>query len=475
MSQQPNFLIIMSDQHAPDTIGGLGHPAVISPALDNLIARGVSFRNAYCPYPMCTPSRAGYMTGRNTTGHGVWELGDPLSTGMPTWAHVLRRAGYTTSISGRMHFVGPDVMHGFERRVHPELGGKNLLPYAYGNWDKPQEDLHLMVEAVKTGGACSEPTRAETYDTAVTQAALEELNYLASDRNDRSWALQVGLFLPHIPYTIRDQYFDMYDGVEIPMPRPAPGGKTYEELVPPQMIDSRKWLGLSTDGATDDEVGTALRAYFGMITCMDELIGRLVRRLDELGVADNTWILYMSDHGDNIGEHGFWSKLNFFEDSVRVPMVIVPPKCEHAGASCYAPVSLIDWMSTVLDMTGEESKFDALPGRSLLPLLKNPTERWPGRVVLSDYACDGTRVPIRMVRRDQWKACFAPGFPPVLFDLKNDPHEWNDLGGDPSSKAVLDELFTEAQSDGWNGESLREQLLLHKRRLDYISSVERAD
>ena len=128
MSERPNFLIIMSDQHAPETMGGVGHPAVQTPSLDRLMSAGVTFRNSYCPYPMCTPSRAGFMTGRLTPEHGVWELGTPLRSDMPTWAHVLRRAGYATSISGRMHFVGTDRMHGFERRVHPDMNEK-LIPY----------------------------------------------------------------------------------------------------------------------------------------------------------------------------------------------------------------------------------------------------------------------------------------------------------------------------------------------------------
>ncbi len=476
MSAQPNFLIIMSDQHAPDAIGGLGHPAVISPALDQLIARGVSFRNAYCSYPMCTPSRAGFMTGHHSTGHGVWELGDPLPTSMPTWAHVLRRAGYTTSIAGRMHFVGPDLMHGFERRVYPELGSHAL--FAYGNWDQPQTDQHVMVDGVRRAGPQAEVTRAEAYDTAVTDAALAELAHLTSAAPQKPWALHVGLYLPHIPYAIRQHYYDRYDGVEIPLPRQPPDGQSFEAMIPPQMQDSRKWLGLTSDGATPEQVTAARRAYFGMITCMDELIGKLVRKLDELGVADNTWIIYLSDHGENLGEHGFWSKLNFYEDSVRVPLIIVPPRCAdpgNPGAECHAPVSLLDWMSTVLDLTGEQANFEPMPGRSLLPLLADPTETWPQRAVLSDYACDGTRVPLRMVRQGPWKACFAPGFTPVLFNLEEDPHEWHDRGSDPACSPVLAQLLQAAHADGWDGEQLRAHIHRHKRRLDYIGAAERTE
>jgi choline-sulfatase len=467
----PNFLIIMSDQHAPDTIGGMGHPAVKTPALDQLMATGVSFRNAYCCYPMCTPSRASFMTGQLTPEHGVWELGTPLRSDMPTWAHVLRQAGYTTSISGRMHFVGHDRMHGFERLAHPDIS-ETLIPSAYGDWDKPQGDDHVMLAALKNAGPTQEPTRAEQFDGAVTEAAIEELSFLNSDDSDRPWALTVGLYLPHFQYVISQEYYDRYEGVDIPMPRMPPDGQTYEDMVPAQLENNRKWLGLTTDGASEDEVRMARRCYYGMITCMDEQIGRLISHLSQVGAADNTWVIYLSDHGDNMGEHGFWSKLNFYEDSVRVPLIIAPPACANPGAECETPVSLVDWMSTVLDLTGQEQVFEEMPGRSLLPLIENPAQQWTERTVLSDYACDGTRVPMRMIRRGRWKAWFALDLPPLLFDLEADPHEWNDLSREDSARPILEELHGLACSSGWDAGSLREDILLHKRRLKYIDQAE---
>ncbi|NQU12482.1 sulfatase-like hydrolase/transferase [bacterium] len=470
MADRPNFLVIMADQHAPDAIAGLGHPAVQTPALDRLLSRGVAFRQAYCAYPMCTPSRASFMTGLLAPQHGVWELGDPLRSDLPTWAHALRHAGYITSISGRMHFVGPDDRHGFERRVYPEFSSHANFQ-TYGDWDRPVTDEHVMVGAVQHAGPSDEPTRAERYDTAAADAALAELGELASRPNDRPWAFTVGLLSPHFPYAISRPYYDRYDGMEIPRPRPAPGGRSYHELVPAQLTGCRRWLGLTSDGATDEQVRTARRAYYGMITCLDELVGRLVARLDELGVADNTWIVYLSDHGDNLGEHGFWSKLNFWEDSVRVPLIVVPPRCHRPGAVCDAPVSLIDWMSTVLDLTGQSDALGPLPGRSWVPLLDNPAERWPDRVVIADYACDGTRVPMRMVRRGPWKASFAAGFPSTLFDLARDPHEGHDRGADPAARPVLAELEALARADGWDPARLHGEILEHKRRLKYLSAV----
>ena len=328
-----------------------------------------------------------------------------------------------------------------------------------------------MLGAIANAGPTEEPTKGERFDASVTDAALEELSYLTSDDSNRPWAPMVGLYLPHFQYAISRHYYDMYDGVDIPLPRIPPHGQTYEELVPAQLEDNRKWLGLTTDGASEDDVRTARRCYYSMIASMDEQIGRLMSQLHQVGAADNTWVIYLSDHGDNMGEHGFWSKLNFYEDSVRVPLVVVPPACANAGAHCHAPVSLIDWMNTLLDFTGQQSGFEELPGRSLLPLIENPSRQWPDRSVISDYACDGTRVPMRMVRRGRWKASFALGHPPLLFDLDEDPHEWNDLSGEDGAQDILDELHVIACSNGWNAESLTEEILWHKRRLKYINAA----
>ena len=471
MPDAPNFLVIMSDQHAPDTIGGLGHPTVQTPSLDRLIAEGVTFTNAYCPYPMCTPSRAGFMTGLRTPQHGVWELGTPLRSDLPTWAHVLRTAGYRTAISGRMHFIGHDKMHGFEQRVSPDVGSM-LVPFTYGDWDKPQADDHVMLNAVRSAGPTAEPTGSQNYDHRVFDAAEAELTRMIEDDDARPWALMIGTILPHFPYKVSQPYYDRYDDADIPLPRVHPDGVPYEQLVPEQMQNSRKWLGLTSDGAGEEDIRTARRCYYGMITHLDEQIGRLLARLQDLGAADNTWVVYLSDHGDNMGEHGFWSKLNFFEDSVRIPFIVTPPNCPNAGQRCSAPVSSIDWMPTVLDLTQSGPWVGELPGRSLLPLLAAPGNTWSDRVVVSDYACDGTRVPMRMVRFRQWKACLALGLPPVLFDLENDPGEWHDLASEPSLQGLLQDLEHKARYDGWKPEELRETILIHKRLLKYIRRAE---
>jgi choline-sulfatase len=472
---KPNILAIMSDQHAPGVLSCLGHPAVKTPHIDALAARGVNFSQAYCPYPMCTPARASYLTGLLTPQHNVWELGSPLSASIPTWAHALGSAGYQTSISGKMHFIGDELLHGFQRRVCGEYH-PYLRPFAYDPWQKPITDDRVMIGSVQRAGPTDTPTKGEQFDQAVHDAALADLALMAAQRQStgQPWAISVGYFLPHAPYNVSKPWWDLYDGVDIPLPDTPPTGRLFEHHIPEQMQGSRKWLGLSTDGATPDQVKNARRAYYGMISKVDHMVGQLVQRLKDLGEYENTIILYTSDHGDNHGAHGMWSKLNFFEESVGLPFVLAGPPRDPSfltPGTCRAPISLIDWLPTLLDLTGQSWPLP-LPGHSLLPLLKDPSQTWPTRPVISDYACGGTRVPIRMVRQGQYKACFAPPHPPVLYDLAADPHEWHDLGQSPAHQPIIQKLESIARQDGWNPQTLLAHITQEKRTLEYLRTVE---
>lgn len=476
MSSQPNILVILSDQHAPGTLGVMGHPCVKTPHLDALAARGVTFTQAHCPYPMCTPSRASFMTGLLAPQHDVWELGMPLGTALPTWPHALRTAGYCTSISGRMHFIGPDQMHGFEHRVAPD-GYIGKSPSAYDPWFKPIEDEHVMIGAIQRAGPTADITLNQKTDMRTHAAAMEELAYLTNQRkkDGRPWALTASYIQPHFPFAVSQDWWDLYKDVDIDMPAPTPDGKSFASHIPQLMQGSRRWLGCTDDGLKDEEIRNARRAYYAMVTLIDDYAGQLVSQLEAAGELENTIILYTSDHGDNMGEHGMWSKLNFYQDSVGIPFIMAGPGIAQ-NQKCAAPVSLVDWLPTLLEMNHQHETGIAWPsslaGQSLWPLLKEPSQTWVDRVVISDYACGGTRVPLRMVRRGRYKAMFGPPLPPVLFDLENDPHEWRDLGNDPAHVNVLAELYACAQADGWNPQAMLTHIRQQKRTLDFLRQAE---
>lgn len=472
MADRPNFLIFMSDEHAPGCLGAYGHPVVRTPVLDRLCRESVSFSQAYAAYPMCTPARMSFMTGHYTPEHRVWELGDPLDAALPTWAHALRHAGYDTALAGRMHFIGAEQLHGFARRLHPDVPEYAGYPpaYAYGDWDGDRRQ-RVMLEPVAAAGPADGDTPYQQYDRVVCDAAIRELHAIASREDRQPWALAVGLIHPHFPFRVSDPWYNCYHDADIPLPATPPEGRAFDGCIPEIFRGIRRWSGLSSDGLSDDRVREARRCYYGMVSFMDAQIGRVLEAFERLGLAGDTYVVYLSDHGESLGEHGLWAKMTFYEDSIRIPWMIRCPDGRGAGSVCPAPVSQVDWLPTVLELAGDAPWLEALPGRSLAPLLADPAETWPDRVVLADYACAGVAAPLRMVRRGRWKACFGDGVPPALFDLQADPHEWDDRAREAGCQPLLDELLAVARADGWDSATLRPAVLTHQRRLRYIADA----
>ncbi len=461
MPDRPNLLVIMSDQHQPEALSGLGHAGVRTPALDRLMDRGLTCTSAYCNAPICTPARASFLTGLLTPQHGVWGLSTPVRTAEVTFAHVLRRAGYRTVYVGRHHFIGPDVVHGFARLV-PRRKGYNAPSTHYN-----ETRAGVMIDPVRASGPTDAPEGHEAGDLVRTECAVRELERLAAEDTDDPWAMMLGFYLPHFPYRVSRPWFDAVPEAAVPMPRTPPDERSFEAALPAQLASSRRFLGLTSDGLDEADVRRARRAYCGMIGCLDAQIGRVLDALEATGQHENTWILYLSDHGDTMGEHGLWSKCTFYEDSVRVPWILVPPG-GRSPARCAHPVSQVDWMPTVLALAGESGWGEALPGRSLLSLVDDPRAPWPERAVLADYGYWGAPVPVRMVRRGRWKATFALHTRPVLFDLEADPYEWHDLGAEPNRRTLIQSLYEEACTFGWRPDEAARAVAAHRRRMHYL-------
>ncbi len=470
MAQRPpNLLVLFSDQHHPDMTGALGAP-VRTPNLDALSARGVTFTSAYCNNPLCTPARASFLTGKLTPQHGVWDLGAPVRTEDPTWAHVLARAGYHTVYVGREHFHGPDVVHGFERLAPKRICFTN--PGSDTDWEAAPSpnSARMGTGYVRKSSPLSEPSRTQQVDTIRTELALDELDRLGRTCQDRPWALCLGFMLPHNPYQVDERWYDLYRDEDVPAPRTPPDGTPYEEHIPDLFAQQRGlWVvAPGIEGVRAEDITRARRCYFGMISCMDALIGRVLTRLDELGLAQNTWVLHLSDHGENLGEHGLWCKSNFFEESVRIPWIVAPPGYQRGGARCAEPISQVDWLPTMLEFAGVQGWDEALPGRSLLPLVGAPDTRWGDRPVIADYGWGGVDEPVRMVRWQRYCAWFGASAPPALYDLEADPHQWHDRAADPAYKDVLARLEGMARADGWDPAALRKEIVLRQRRMRFI-------
>jgi len=449
MSTRPNILYIMSDQHARGVAGCYGDGIVRTPALDRLAAGGVTFDSAYCPSPICVPSRMSAFTGRYPSDQHCWTLQDQLASDVPTWMHAAGAAGYRPTLIGRMHAVGPDQMHGFAERLGGDAG-----PHWPG---VPRQDLGQLAGAQ---GPCAASLRLSGRGNSGYQTVDEETAALArdwlldrgrSDARDTPFCLMVGFLLPHCPFVANAEDYDPYLGrVDAPrLPRPDPEH--------PWMAAWRRAGGIEAPAPSD--IARARTAYYGLVTRLDSLIGDVLAALDTAGLTDNTLILYCSDHGEQIGERGHWWKNTFYEQSVGVPLILSWPGRLPEGQRRSHVVNLTDVAATVADAAGAPA-LPASRGRSLLPVAVSPEADWQNRT-FSEYVTDtmsGWTGPEptcqRMVRDGHHKLIWIHGCEPMLFDLATDPDEMTDRSDDPAYAGIRARLEALALYE-WDPDAIR--------------------
>lgn len=443
-----NILTIMSDQHSRRVLGCYGDPLVRTPNLDALAADGMRFSDAYCPAPLCVPSRMSFMTSRTPGRNRVWNNAHVLSSGIPTWAHILGASGYETALIGRMHFVGADQRHGFARRPAGEFGSQHPGVPVHGGpmWQHfPGSTCGQCREGVEIAG-CGH-THYQWCDETYTEAARRYLREYAAGRQERPFAAVLGYFLPHCPYIALKELFDYYyDRVTIP---------TVEAVQPEDIRRFRADRDILRE-LPEERIRVARAAYFGLVEHLDRLIGTVLACLEETGLAENTLVVYCSDHGEMAGEHGCWWKSCYYEDSAGVPLIARLPGRIAAGTVCDAVCGLADLGVTYADLAG--APFKPCPdGHSLLPLLAGERPAtWPNRV-FSELVDSRGLLPSRMIRRDRWKLWLTASGPeaePVLFDLAQDPGELHNLAGDPRYVEVKARLLQELCQE-WDPEVAR--------------------
>jgi len=418
---QPNLLILIVDQLTgtlfPDGPAAFLH----TPNLRALAERSVRFCNAYAPSPLCWPSRASLMSGQLPSKTGVYDNAALFPADVPTFAHYLRRAGYQTSLSGKMHFVGPDQLHGYEERLTTDI-----YPADFGwtpDYDNPGERIdwwyHNMGSVV--GAGVAEITNQLEFDDEVTYYAARKLHDLSRRRDPRPWSLTVSLTHPHDPYVARPEYFDLYAASEALDPVVAPIPFERQDAHAQRLMIACDQLATNP---TREQVRRARRAYFANISYVDDKIGELLAILERSGMAESTAVVFLSDHGEMLGERGLWYKMSFFEGSARVPLMIAAPG--WAPRSIETPVSTLDVLPTLCQLA--QAPLDAgaawLDGESLVPLARGQGGRSP---VAMEYAAEGSVAPMVALRDGRWKAIWAPPDPPQLYDLDSDPHELENL------------------------------------------------
>jgi choline-sulfatase len=434
MTKRPNILVLMVDQ-----LNGTFFPDgpadfLKVPNLSALAARSARFSNCYTASPLCAPARASFMSGCLPSRTRVYDNAAEFSSEIPTYAHHLRRAGYRAILSGKMHFVGPDQLHGFEERLTTDI-----YPADFGwtpNYTKPGERIDWWYHNLGsvTGAGVAEITNQLEYDDEVAYNASAKLYDLSRGHDERPWSMTVSFTHPHDPYVARRKFFDLYEDSPALDVNVAP--LAYDALDP-----HSKRLYHASDSAnftiTPEMVRRSRQAYFANISYIDEKIGELLEVLRTTRMLDDTIIIFTSDHGDMLGERGAWFKMSFLEGASRVPLIIAAPGM--APGRYDAPVSTLDVLPTALDLAGIDLASFAqwADGYSLVPVVNGVRTRPP---VLMEYAAEGTITPMVALREGDWKYVSCPADPPMLFNLADDPEELDNKAGNPIVHAVEDRL-----------------------------------
>ncbi len=406
---RPNILILMVDQLAGTFFPDGPAPFLHAPNLRALAARSVRFACAYTASPLCAPARASFMAGLLPSRTGVYDNAAEFGSDIPTFAHHLRRAGYSTCLSGKMHFVGPDQLHGFEERLTTDI-----YPADFGwtpDYSRPGERIDWWYHNLGsvTGAGVAEITNQLEYDDEVAYHATARLHDLSRRQDARPWCLTVSFTHPHDPYVARPRFWDLYDGC--PALDPEVGPIPFEEQDP----HGRRLMRASDFAAfaiTPEDVRRSRRAYFANISYIDEKIGEILGVLERGGMAGETVVVFASDHGDMLGERGLWFKMSFRDGSARVPLMIAAPGLPPGYHT--APVSTLDVLPTLAELAGVSPGDLVTDGESLVPVVTGRAVRGP---VPMEYAAEGSVAPMVALRDGRWKLTLCEADPPQLADL----------------------------------------------------------
>jgi len=458
MPEKPNIIYIFSDQHRGDTLGSVGHPAVITPNLDKLATEGVNFSRCYTNSPLCMPARATMMTGQYVCEHGIWTNGNEAASLSPSHVRNIRDAGYHTAIIGKTHLYihGESTWKDTREKIQtlnewgfvdtheltgPLASGRHNSPYTDYLKEKGLLKIHreYIAEYARewargtakpwTEPPCPLPAEAHL-DSYTGRTAMQ---WIQNYDGDKPFYLQILFPGPHDPFDSPQKYRDMYKPEEMPI-----GIMEWpKKPIPPYVTRVLKWSGLK--GMTPEQKQVLRTFYYAKITLIDDYIGRIMKALEEKGLLDNTWIIYNSDHGEMLGDHMMSHKIVFYEGAIRIPLIIRPPGGVK-GWKCQGLTDHLDIAASLIDIAGAKPLAGS-DGRSLIPQIlndPNDTEAQKGKEVIFSEVYG-----FSMVRSERYKlSIFSDSRKPVeMYDLKNDPDELTNLVTDPNFKSIRKELL----------------------------------
>lgn len=462
---RPNFLFIQTDQMSAKALPFHGNSVVNAPAISRLASEGALIDEGYCNFPLCAPSRFSMMSGQLCSRIGAYDNGAEFRSEVPTFAHYLRALGYRTCLSGKMHFIGADQLHGFAERLTSDIYPGDFIWTP--SWEAGvQKDTNGPQLIEFTGGCESSPQL--TYDELVAEKAADWLK--KQEGSEEPFLLTVSFTHPHDPYVCKQEFWDLYDGVDIPMPK--------DRNLPDEHAKRlMKQYGIDAEAVTDDQVRGARRGYYGSISYIDAKIGEVLSALEASGRRDDTIVILTSDHGDMLGEKGLWMKKVFYEESLSVPLIFHAPG-RIPARRLSGQASLVDLLPTMLgfaqlDDGNNIQLVEPLDGDDLSSILASETAALPTRSIRAEITCEGTPGPMLMVRRGPHKYVWSAIDPPQLFDLEVDPGERQNRSGDPAYADVEAALHEDVMAT-WDADGLAEEILKSQRRRSFIRSAHAA-
>jgi uncharacterized sulfatase len=447
-----NVLLIVSDDLC-NRLGCYGDPVVKSPNIDKLAAKGVRFDRAYCQFPLCNPSRTSFLTGLRPDTTRVYENATQFRKNKPdaqTLPQTFRRSGYYVARVGKLYHYGVPAQIGTDG-----LDDKPSWEHVVNPRGRDKDDEEMIFTLNPTakgparfGGTLSWLAAAGTdEDQTDGKTALEIVKLLEANKN-RPFFLACGFFRPHTPYVAPKKYFDMYSPDRLRLEQ-VPNG--HREAGPPLAFGSAK---KEQETMTDEQRRQAIQAYHAATSFMDAQVGIVLNGLERLGLTDNTIVVFFSDHGYHLGEHGLWQKMSLFENSARVPLVICDPRAKSNGKSCVRTVELVDLHPTLAELCGLNSPA-GLDGKSLVPLLADAsavrdraaiTQVSRGTPTATGETTPKNQKPVMgysiRTERYRYTEWDAGNRGVQLFDYLVDPGELNNLAQSKEHEAIVAELRT---------------------------------
>jgi choline-sulfatase len=411
------------------------------------------------------------MSGQLISRIAAYDNASEFRASVPTFAHYLKTLGYHTCLSGKMHFVGPDQKHGFQDRVTTDIYPSDFAWTP--DWEAHDERIdkwyHNMQTVKESGVAVA--TFQTDYDDEVGFAARRWLIDRGRDRahgSEAPFCMVASFIHPHDPYVAQPEWWDLYDDDDVDMPEFTLSSEDQDPFSR-RVMDG---IEASYVTLTDEEVRRARRAYLANVSFFDSQVGKIVKTLKDIGELDNTIVIVTADHGDMLGERGLWYKMNFFEYSARVPLIMTGPGVAKGRApnAC----SLLDLLPTFVDIGGGTPEMfgETVDGRSLMPLARGELD--PVDEAIGEYCAEMTPWPVFMIRRGPLKYIHCDIDPPQLYDLSVDPFEKVNVAADPAYAEAAAGFVAEVRTR-WNSDQLRKDVITTQKSRRALHAAMEAD